>query len=101
MLFNINMTDKSLLKEYKSSISDLTKEKQELNETIVQKDSKIKQILIQLEQANNDIQSMGSKIGELQEKLNKKQTIKLNIDKKIEEMLENKVEPSVDTDDEV
>ena len=101
MLFNINMTDKSLLKEYKSTISDLTKEKQELNETIVQKDSKIKQILIQLEQANNDIQSMGSKIGELQEKLNKKQTIKLNIDKKIEEMLENKVEPSVDTDDEV
>ena len=52
------MTDKSLLKEYKSTISDLTKEKQELNDTIVQKDSKIKQILIQLEQANNDIQSI-------------------------------------------
>ena len=95
------MTDKSLLKEYKSTISDLTKEKQELNETINQKDSKIKQILIQLEQANSDIQSMGSKIGELQGKLNKKQTIKLNIDKKIEEILENKIEPSVDTDDEV
>ena len=95
------MTDKSLLTEYKSTISDLTKEKQELNDIIIQKDSKIKKILIQLEQANNDIQSMGSKIGELQEKLNKKQTIKLNIDKKIEEMLENKVEPSVDTDDEV
>ena len=95
------MTDKTLLKEYKSTISDLTKEKQELNDIIIQKDSKIKKILIQLEQANSDIQSMGSKIGELQEKLNKKQTIKLNIDKKIEEMLENKVEPSVDTDDEV
>ena len=93
------MTDKTLLKEYKSTISDLTKEKQELNDTINQKDSKIKQILIQLDQANNDIQSMGSKIADLQEKLNKKQTIKLNIDKKIEEMLENKVEPSVDTDD--
>ncbi len=44
---------------------------------------------------------MGSKIAELQEKLNKKQTIKLNIDKKIEEMLENKVKTSVDKDDEV
>ena len=44
---------------------------------------------------------MGSKIAELQEKLNKKQTIKLNIDKKIEEMLENKTETSVDKDDEV
>ena len=95
------MTDKSLLTEYKSTISDLTKEKQELNDIIIQKDSKIKKILIQLEQANSDIQSMGSKIGELQGKLNKKQTIKLNIDKKIEEILENKIEPSVDTDDEV
>ena len=95
------MTDKSLLTEYKSTISDLTKEKQELNDIIIQKDSKIKKILIQLEQANSDIQSMGSKIGELQGKLNKKQTIKLNIDKKIEEMLEKKDEPSVDNDDEV
>ena len=95
------MTDKTLLTEYKSTIADLTKEKKELNETIVQKDSKIKQILIQLEQANSDVQSMGSKIAELQEKLNRKQTIKLNIDKKIEEILENKIEPSVDNDDEV
>ena len=95
------MTDKSLLTEYKSTISDLTKEKQELNDIIIQKDSKIKKILIQLEQANSDIQSMGSKIGELQGKLNKKQTIKLNIDKKIEEMLEKKDESSVDNDDEV
>ena len=63
------MTDKTLLREYKSTIADLTKEKKELNETITQKDSKIKQILIQLEQANADVQSMGSKIGELQEKL--------------------------------
>ena len=69
----LKILKKALLKEYKSTISDLTKEKQELNETINQKDSKIKQILIQLEQANSDIQSMGSKIGELQEKLNKKQ----------------------------
>jgi len=95
------MTDKTLLTEYKSTITDLTKEKKELNETINQKDSKIKQILIQLEQSNADVQSMGSKIGELQDKLNKKQTIKLNIDKQIEEMLENKNEPSVDNDDEI
>ena len=93
------MTEKALLKEYKSTISDLTKEKQELNDIIIQKDTKIKKILIQLEQANSDIQSMGSKIGELQGKLNKKQTIKLNIDKKIEEILEKKDEPSVDNDD--
>ena len=95
------MTDKTLLTEYKSTIADLTKEKKELNETITQKDSKIKQILIQLEQANADVQAMGSKIGDLQDKLNKKQTIKLNIDKEIEEILENKIESSADNDDEV
>lgn len=95
------MTEKSLLTQYKSTISDLTKEKKELNETINQKDSKIKQILIQLEQANFDIQSMGSKIGELQDKLNKKQTIKLNIDNNTEELIEKKVETSVDIDEEV
>lgn len=93
------MTDKTLLKEYKDTISDLTKEKLELNDIIAQKDNKIKKILIQLEQANSDIQSMGSKIGELQDKLNKKQTIKLNIDKKIEEILETKEKKSVDKDD--
>lgn len=93
------MTEKTLLKEYKDTISDLTKEKLELNDIITQKDSKIKKILIQLEQANSDIQSMGSKIGELQDKLNKKQTIKLNIDKKIEEILETKEKKSVDKDD--
>ena len=95
------MSSKDLLAEYKLTIAELTKEKKDAVELVAVKDSKIKQILIQLEQANSDVHSMGSKIADLQEKLNKKQTIKLNIDKKIEEMLENKVTPSVDNDDEV
>ena len=38
---------------------------------IEEKDAKIKKILIQLEQANQDIQSAGKKIAELEKKLKK------------------------------
>ena len=93
------MTNKTLLKEYKDTISDLTKEKLELNDIIAQKDSKIKKILIQLEQANSDVQALGSKIAELQEKLSKKETIQRTINKKIDEILEKKDEETVDKDD--
>ena len=64
-------------------------DKKELTDTIEEKDSRIKKILIQLEQANQDVQSAGKKIAELEKKLNKKQTIKRVIDEKITEVLEN------------
>ena len=66
------MSEKDLLREYKTTITDLTKDKKELSDTIVEKDSRIKKILIQLEQANQDVQSAGKKIAELERKLNKK-----------------------------
>ena len=97
------MSDKDLLREYKQTITDLTKDKKDLNDTIEEKDSRIKKILIQLEQANQDVQSAGKKIAELEKKLNKKQTIKRVIDEKITEVLENieekKVSESVDKED--
>jgi len=83
------MSDKDLLREYKQTITDLTKDKKDLNDTIEEKDSRIKKILIQLEQANQDVQSAGRKIAELEKKLNKKQTIKRVIAEKITEVLEN------------
>ena len=43
------MSDKDLLREYKQTITDLTKDKKELNDTIEEKDSRIKKILIQLD----------------------------------------------------
>jgi len=96
------MSEKDLIREFKETIADLTSEKKELNDTIEDKDSKIKKILIQLEQANQDMQSMGKKIAELEKKLNKKQTIKRVIDEKITEVLENieekKDSESVDKD---
>jgi chromosome segregation ATPase len=93
------MSSKDLLTEYKLTIAELTKEKKDAVELVAVKDSKIKKILIQLEQANSDVQALGSKIAELQEKLSKKETIKRTINKKIDEILEKKDEEIVDKDD--
>ena len=83
------MSEKDLIGEYKSTISDLTKEKDDAIHLASEKDSKIKQILIKLEQANQDVHTMGKRIAELETKLRKKQKIKRVIDEKITEILEN------------
>ena len=87
------MADKDLIRQYKDTISDLTKEKEDNFKTIKDKDLRIKKILIELEQANSSIQSMGKKINELETKLNKKE----NLSKKIDEVLSGKNEKKVDT----
>ena len=56
------MSDKELVTELKHQIADLTQEKDDAIKLISQKDSKIKQILIKLEQSNLDVHSMGKKI---------------------------------------
>ena len=93
------MSEKDLIKEYKNSISDLTKEKDDAIKLASDKDSKIKQILIKLEQANLDIHSMGKKIQALEEKASKKATFKRIINEKIDEVLEKKDELDVDNED--
>jgi len=93
------MSEKDLIKEYKNSISDLTKEKDDAIKLASEKDSKIKLILIKLEQANLDIHSMGKKIHTLEEKASKKATFKRIINEKIDEVLEKKDELDVDNED--
>ena len=73
------MSEKDLIREYKNTIASLTEEK----------NSRIKQLLIQVEQANQDVHTMGKRIAELEIKLRKKQKIKRVIDEKITEILEN------------
>ena len=93
------MSDKVLVTELKQQISDLTQEKDDAIKLISQKDSKIKQILIKLEQSNLDVHSMGKKIHELEEKASKKATFKRIINEKIDEVLEKKDELDVDNED--
>jgi len=93
------MADKDLIRQYKDTIVELTKEKEENFKTIKDKDLRIKKILIELEQANDDIQSMGRKINDLEIKLNKKQDLSKKIDKVLSEQSEKKVSDSVDMDE--
>ena len=63
------MSQKDLLRELKLTIADMTKEKNDAIELSSTKDTKIKQILTQLEQATDDVKAMGKKIAELETKL--------------------------------
>jgi len=56
------MSDKELVTELKQQIADLTQEKKDVIKLCDEKDSKIKQILIKLEQSNLDTHAMGKKI---------------------------------------
>ena len=58
------MSQKDLNRELRTSIADLTKDKEELLEKIKSKESRIKQILIQLEQSTDDVTACGKKIRE-------------------------------------
>ena len=93
------MSDKELVTELKHQIADLTQEKKDAIKLCDEKDSKIKQILIKLEDANGDIHSMGKKIHTLEEKASKKATFKRIINEKIDEVLEKKDELDVDNED--
>ena len=63
------MAQKDLIRELKLTIADMTKEKNDAIKLASDKDSKIKQILTQLEQATDDVKAMGKKIAELEDKL--------------------------------
>ena len=93
------MSDRELVTELKQQIADLTQEKDDAIKLISQKDSKIKQILIKLEQSNLDTHAMGKKIHDLEEKASKKATFKRIINEKIDEVLEKKDELDVDNED--
>ena len=93
------MSDKELVTELKQQIADLTQEKKDVIKLCDEKDSKIKQILIKLEQSNLDTHAMGKKIHILEEKASKKATFKRIINEKIDEVLEKKDELDVDNED--
>jgi chromosome segregation ATPase len=58
------MSEKDLVKELKSAITDITQDRDDTLTKMKAKDSRNKQVLIKLEHATADVQSMGHKIGE-------------------------------------
>ena len=89
------MSERDLIQELKSTIKDLSDEKDDLLKTIKQKEAKIKTLLIKLEHATADVSSVGHKIVEkdktidkLKEKLkDKNKIVKKEIDEEIEKYI--------------
>ncbi len=89
------MSERDLIQELKSTIKDLSDEKEDLLKTIKQKESRIKTVMIKLEHATQDVSSVGHKIAEkdkeiakLKEKLkDKSKVVKKEIDEEIEKYI--------------
>jgi chromosome segregation ATPase len=58
------MSTNDLVKELKATIADITKDRDDALANAKTKESRIKQLMIKLEHATSDVQSIGHKIGE-------------------------------------
>ena len=58
------MSEKDLVKELKAEIVDLIKDRDDALDKVKSKESRMKQVLIKLEHATQDVQTVGHKIGE-------------------------------------
>ena len=58
------MSEKDLVKELKSEIVEITKDRDDALSKVKAKESRMKQVLIKLEHATADVQSLGHKIGD-------------------------------------
>ena len=58
------MSEKDLVKELKSEIVEITKDRDDVLEKMKAKESRMKQVLIKLEHSTQDVQTVGHKIGE-------------------------------------
>jgi len=56
------MSDRDLVQELKSNVADLQAEKDDMANTVVKKQARIKQIMIKLEHATDDVKHCGHKI---------------------------------------
>ena len=58
------MSERDLVRELKETIKDLTKDRDDALAKVLAKESRLKQVMIKLEHATSDVQSIGHKIGE-------------------------------------
>jgi chromosome segregation ATPase len=63
------MSERDLVRELKETIKDLSKDRDDALDKVKSKESRLKQTLIKLEHATDDVQSMGHKIGEQNKKM--------------------------------
>ena len=82
------MSERDLVKELKSTIADLTQDRDEALAKVKSKEARMKQVLIKLEHATQDVQAVGHKIGEQNKQIAELQAKLETKDKLLEEALE-------------
>ena len=82
------MSERDLIQELKSTIKDLSDEKDDLLKTIKQKESRIKTVMIKLEHATQDVHSVGHKVAEKDKEIGKLKEKLKNKDKVVEAEIE-------------
>ena len=63
------MTERDLVRELKENIKELTQDRDDALAKCKTKESRMRQVMIKLEHATDDVQSLGHKIGEQNKKM--------------------------------
>ena len=95
------MSERDLVKELKSTIVDLTQDRDEALAKVKSKEARLKQVMIKLEYATEDVQAVGHKIGEQNKKIAELEA-KLDTKEKLLDINDDstkKSETDTDTDD--
>jgi len=82
------MSEKDLVKELKAEIVEITKDRDDALDKVKAKESRMKQVLIKLEHATQDVQTVGHKIGEQNKQIADLQAKLDTKDKLLDEALE-------------
>ena len=82
------MSERDLVKELKSEIAEITKDRDDALAKVKSKEGRMKQVLIKLEHATADVQSVGHKIGEQNKQIADLQAKLETKDKLLEEALQ-------------
>ena len=82
------MSEKDLVKELKAEIAEITKDRDDALAKVKSKESRMKQVLIKLEHATQDVQTVGHKIGEQNKEIADLQAKLDTKDKLLEEALQ-------------
>jgi chromosome segregation ATPase len=99
------MSDRDLVQELKSNIVDLQAEKDEMVKTVDKKQTRIKQVMIKLEHATEDVKHCGHKIDDqnkeiasLKAKLETKEKLLEQALTKIKDIYADSTKKDTDTD---
>ena len=82
------MSERDLVRELKENIKELTQDRDDALAKVKTKESRMRQVMIKLEHATEDVQSMGHKIGEQNKKMAELEAKVETKEKLLEEALE-------------